>query len=58
MKLAATAMALSLAAFTAAHAQSITGAGSTFAAPIYAKWADAASATSGVKLNYQAIGSG
>jgi phosphate transport system substrate-binding protein len=36
----------------------ITGAGSTFAAPIYAKWGDASSATTGVKLNYQAIGSG
>jgi phosphate transport system substrate-binding protein len=39
------------------YAQQITGAGSTFAAPIYGKWAEAASAT-GVKLNYQAIGSG
>src|SRR5271155_4686449 len=38
-------------------AQQITGAGSTFAAPIYGKWAEAAGAT-GVKLNYQAIGSG
>lgn len=36
----------------------ITGAGSTFAAPIYAKWGEAASSTIGVKLNYQAIGSG
>ncbi|HEX5327871.1 MAG TPA: phosphate ABC transporter substrate-binding protein PstS, partial [Acetobacteraceae bacterium] len=35
-----------------------TGAGSTFAAPIYAKWAEAAAAATGVKLNYQAIGSG
>jgi phosphate transport system substrate-binding protein len=58
MKLAATALALSLAATFAANAQSITGAGSTFAAPIYAKWGDASSSTTGVKLNYQAIGSG
>jgi len=36
----------------------ITGAGSTFAAPIYGKWGEAASGTTGVKLNYQAIGSG
>ena len=36
----------------------ITGAGSTFAAPIYAKWGEAAAPTIGVKLNYQAIGSG
>jgi phosphate transport system substrate-binding protein len=36
----------------------ITGAGSTFAAPIYTKWAEAASSTINIKLNYQAIGSG
>jgi phosphate transport system substrate-binding protein len=42
----------------AANAQSITGAGSTFAAPIYAKWGEAAKAETGVVLNYQAIGSG
>ena len=41
-----------------AHAQSITGAGSTFAAPIYAKWGEAAHAATNVTLNYQAIGSG
>lgn len=41
-----------------AQAQEITGAGSTFAAPIYGKWAEAAAPTTGIKLNYQAIGSG
>ena len=41
----------------AAEAQQITGAGSSFAAPIYGKWAEAA-ASAGVKLNYQSIGSG
>ena len=42
-----------------AHAETqITGAGSTFAAPIYAKWGEAAAAATGIKLNYQAIGSG
>jgi phosphate transport system substrate-binding protein len=53
-------LTLALAAMLAAGpvaAQQITGAGSTFAAPIYGKWAEAAAAT-GVKLNYQAIGSG
>jgi phosphate transport system substrate-binding protein len=41
------------------HAQTqITGAGSTFAAPIYTKWAEAASGATNIKLNYQAIGSG
>ncbi|HQT79557.1 MAG TPA: phosphate ABC transporter substrate-binding protein PstS [Rhodopila sp.] len=59
MKFAATAVALCLAGFTVgAQAQQITGAGSTFAAPIYAKWGDAASGSTGIKLNYQAIGSG
>jgi phosphate transport system substrate-binding protein len=52
-------MAIGLGAIPfAAHAQQITGAGSTFAAPIYAKWGDASSAATGIKLNYQAIGSG
>ena len=41
-----------------AQAQQITGAGSTFAAPIYGKWAEAAKPQIGVQLNYQAIGSG
>jgi phosphate transport system substrate-binding protein len=42
----------------AAHAQAITGAGSTFAQPIYGAWAEASSATTGVTLNYQGVGSG
>ncbi len=60
MKLKATALAIILAApWGAVHAQTqITGAGSTFAAPLYAKWGEAAASTTGVTLNYQAIGSG
>ena len=59
MKLTATVLAIGLGATSfAAQAQQITGAGSTFAAPIYAKWGEAASGTTGIKLNYQAIGSG
>lgn len=64
MKIAMTALALGLAGIAVAvtsgtaSAQSITGAGSTFAAPIYGKWGEAASAKTGIKLNYQAIGSG
>jgi ABC-type phosphate transport system substrate-binding protein len=42
----------------AGMAQSITGAGSTLAAPLYQKWAEAAAAPTGVTLNYQAVGSG
>jgi phosphate transport system substrate-binding protein len=41
----------------AAGAQ-ITGAGATFPAPLYAKWAEASKAATGLTLNYQAIGSG
>lgn len=64
MKIATTALALGLAGFAvaglagAASAQQITGAGSTFAAPVYSAWAEASGATTGLKLNYQAIGSG
>ena len=36
----------------------IAGAGSTFAAPIFSKWAEAQKAETGLALNYQAIGSG
>ena len=41
-----------------AHAQAITGAGSTFAQPIYQAWADASKAATGITLNYQGVGSG
>ena len=39
-------------------AQEITGAGATFPAPIYAKWAAEYYKATGVKVNYQFIGSG
>jgi phosphate transport system substrate-binding protein len=42
----------------AALAGNITGAGATFPAPIYQKWAEAYKAATGNQLNYQAIGSG
>jgi phosphate transport system substrate-binding protein len=59
MKTAITALALGVAGLCVAHAETqITGAGSTFAAPIYSKWGEAASPMTGIKLNYQAIGSG
>jgi phosphate transport system substrate-binding protein len=63
MKLIKTALAMSLAgisfaAFAPAQAQDITGAGSTFGAPIYGKWAEAAGPATGIKLNYQGVGSG
>ncbi len=36
----------------------ISGAGATFPAPVYAKWAELQRADTGLTLNYQAIGSG
>jgi len=42
----------------AVGAQEITGAGATFPAPIYSKWASDYHKATGVKVNYQSIGSG
>lgn len=39
-------------------AQEVTGAGATFPAPIYAKWASDYNKATGVRINYQSIGSG
>lgn len=41
-----------------AHAQDVTGAGASFPAPVYAKWADAYNKATGVRINYQSVGSG
>lgn len=43
---------------TSAFAADITGAGASFPAPIYSKWADAYQKATGNKVNYQSIGSG
>ena len=50
------ASALSLA--TVAAAQDVTGAGASFPAPLYAKWAADYNKATGVKINYQSVGSG
>lgn len=42
----------------AAMAQEITGAGATFPAPVYSKWASDYNKATGVKVNYQSVGSG
>jgi phosphate transport system substrate-binding protein len=42
----------------AANAAEISGAGASFPYPIYAKWAAAYAAKTGVKVHYQSIGSG
>jgi len=54
---AAAGAALATLAF-AALAQDVTGAGATFPAPLYAKWADAYNKANGAKVNYQSVGSG
>jgi phosphate transport system substrate-binding protein len=46
-----------LAAAPLAHAAEITGAGATFPAPIYGKWAEAYQKATGNRMNYQSIGS-
>jgi phosphate transport system substrate-binding protein len=43
---------------TIAIAASLSGAGATFPAPVYAKWAEAYRNQTGTQINYQAIGSG
>jgi phosphate transport system substrate-binding protein len=50
--------ALIAGAATLAQAATISGAGATFPAPVYAKWAESYKAQTGSALNYQAIGSG
>jgi len=50
--------ALGLLAGLAHAAVTLNGAGATFPYPIYAKWAEAYKASSGMSLNYQSIGSG
>ncbi len=61
-RLAFTLPLLSAALFVAttgnAAAQDVTGAGATFPAPIYAKWAEAYNKATGVRVNYQSVGSG
>jgi phosphate transport system substrate-binding protein len=42
----------------AADGSAITGAGATFPNPIYSKWFDAYARETGVRINYQSIGSG
>ena len=41
-----------------ALADEVTGAGSSFAAPIYSKWAEAYAKATSNKINYQSVGSG
>ncbi len=49
---------LGLAGAAAAEVDQITGAGSTFVYPVLSKWAEVYHRETGVRLNYQSIGSG
>jgi phosphate transport system substrate-binding protein len=53
---AASGIALGLCS-TLALAQDVTGAGASFPAPLYAKWADAYNKVTGARINYQSVGS-
>ncbi|MFM8608772.1 MAG: phosphate ABC transporter substrate-binding protein PstS [Hyphomicrobiales bacterium] len=44
--------------FTGALAKDVSGAGATFPAPVYLKWADAYKKATGAAVNYQGVGSG
>ncbi|WP_375460959.1 phosphate ABC transporter substrate-binding protein PstS [uncultured Enterovirga sp.] len=55
---AAAGLAAALVVAAPAAAQTITGAGATFPYPVYAKWAEAYKAETGITVNYQSIGSG
>lgn len=64
MKMTSKLVVLGLSGFTAlaysfgANAQDVTGAGATFPAPLYSKWASDYNKATGVKINYQSVGSG
>ena len=47
-----------LAVATLSYGQNVTGAGATFPAPLYAKWADSYNKATKIQVNYQSVGSG
>jgi phosphate transport system substrate-binding protein len=51
-------LALAASGVSSAKAQDLNGAGATFPAPIYKKWFADYAAKTGIKINYQPIGSG
>lgn len=54
----ATAAVAAMALAGVAQAQDVTGAGASFPAPLYAKWASDYHKATSVKVNYQSVGSG
>ncbi|MEO8936979.1 MAG: phosphate ABC transporter substrate-binding protein PstS, partial [Burkholderiaceae bacterium] len=57
MNLVSKAAIAALFVISSAQAADITGAGSSFVAPVMSKWADAYNKATGNKINYQSIGS-
>jgi len=57
-KFAGLGLASAFVALSPAKAQDLTGAGATFPQPLYSKWFNDYAVKTGVKINYQAIGSG
>ena len=58
LRIATLSMAGVLSLAATASAQDVTGAGASFPAPLYAKWASDYNKATGVKINYQSVGSG
>jgi len=58
MTRSASAVAGAVLLISGAHAADISGAGASFPYPLYAKWAEAYKAKTGIGMNYQSIGSG
>jgi phosphate transport system substrate-binding protein len=58
VRTAAVGVAFAAMSVSAAHADTITGAGSTFIYPVLSQWAQGYSKATGTDVNYQAIGSG
>src|SRR3954464_12642697 len=58
IRLVVAAAAMSVLAMSAHAADQVTGAGASFPAPIYSKWAEAYAKATGNQINYQSIGSG
>jgi phosphate transport system substrate-binding protein len=58
IRLVSLAAAMCLGAVAAHAADAVTGAGSSFVAPVVAKWAEAYNKSTGNQINYQSVGSG
>ena len=57
-KFAAAGLVAAAFAHVPAFAQNVTGAGASFPAPLYAKWASDFAKATGTQVNYQSVGSG